>query len=429
MIVESFSLFLLGIYFHTSINISIVLISIIYTCTIITPYLFAKITNIVANDKKIQTFFELFILWFGGGVFYLFIYYFTNYFVTFSLIGLSILLGVILQLKFEYKKISYSNIQLLPFKYSSIANKDVIGIFSLLALFWIATTLTIKKFSFYLTGIGFLKIENFFLSFYLFLLINIVVSLFFFYLNRRVNLRILYYVDYLLISISVVIILFWKEFLPISFILVSSFGITTFAFSMPDLMDINKGNVGLSFMSFFHILLLFFPIIHITIFIVDNSLTDLFVSFSLIIIIIGMALISGIKFLPLPEKVEFIIISHKNGIPLFTRGPASNSEKIISGLLTGIITILSASSSTDTIKTIDHGDKKIIISFSNRLFGVIICDRKSKIIGYKLQEIVDLFEVGFDKILDLNTFNLQLFKKLPPLLAKKIDILLSDTNS
>ena len=61
---------------------------------------------------------------------------------------------------------------------------------------------------------------------------------------------------------------------------------------------------------------------------------------------------------------------------------------------------------------------------SNRLFGVIVCDRYNSSLGFKLQEIVDLFEAGFDKVLDLNSFNLQLFKPLPPLLKRKLDVLI-----
>lgn len=157
----------------------------------------------------------------------------------------------------------------------------------------------------------------------------------------------------------------------------------------------------------------------------NNGESEIIASYLLLIIIIAMALISEIKFLPLPTTIEYLIISHKDGVPLLTRGTASRDEKIISGLLTGILTILSSSdASSNKIKTIDHGDKKIIVSMSNRLFGVIVCDRYSKTLGVRLQEIVDLFEAGFDKVLDLNSFNLQLFKDLPPVLRRKLDNLI-----
>ena len=70
-----------------------------------------------------------------------------------------------------------------------------------------------------------------------------------------------------------------------------------------------------------------------------------------------------------------------------------------------------------------------MISLSTRVFGVIVCDRYSKSVGYKLQEIVDLFEAGFDKILDLNSFNVQLFKKLIfSLVTKSLNQLLKIIN-
>ena len=313
----------------------------------------------------------------------------------------------------------------MPFEYKFIANANVIGIFIVLLLFLSLITVIVKDFkaSLFITQNNLIFTR--FQIIWIFLVINSIVGLIFYLLNKRLNLQFLYYVDYLLISVSVIIVLFWKSLTPIAFILVRSIGIVTFAFSMPDLMDINKGVIGPSFMAFFQVLLSFYPIVHILIYLMDTSLTDTFASYLLITIVVTMALISGIKFLPVPANIEYLIISHKDGIPIFSAGDALKDEKIISGLLTGILTLLQTSSS-EKIKTIDHGDKKIMVSVGNRIFGVVVCDRYSKRVGLKLNEIVDLFEAGIDQILNLNSFNVQLFKKLPPLLVKKIDIFLRE---
>ena len=367
------------------------------------PYLFAKVMNIVPNNRKIRSMITFYLIWFSGGLFY------------------SILFKYII----VFKNKNLVRIQLLPFRYSSIANANVIGIFLVLILFWSVSMIILKEYSIYLSNNLGGTIEGNFITVFLFMLINALVGIVFFKLNRRIHLQYVYYVDYVIISLSVVIILFWSTGIPVAFFLVSMFAVTSFALSMPDLIDLNKGIIGLSFMSFFYILLMSFPIINVIIILIDNRISDIVASYLLIIIIIAMALISGIKFLPLPTNIEYLIISHKDGHPLLTRGTASRDEKIISGLLTGILAILNNSSdSSAKIKTIDHGDKKIIVSMSNRLFGVIVCDRYNSSLGLKLQEIVDLFEAGFDKVLDLNSFNLQLFRTLPPLLKRKLDALI-----
>jgi hypothetical protein len=129
----------------------------------------------------------------------------------------------------------------------------------------------------------------------------------------------LFFLDYILISLSVVIVLFWRPLLPLAVIFVSSFGIITFTSSLPDLMDINKGIIGYSFMSFFHILLITFPLIQVIIFVIDEQNTNQLASMLLIIIIIAMALMTEIKFIPAPVSIEYFIIFHKNVMLLRTK--------------------------------------------------------------------------------------------------------------
>ena len=410
-------------FFYASSTVLVILlfITISNINALITPYLFAKIFNLVTINTKIHSICEIFIAWFGGGVIFLILFTNISPEIAFILASLSIFTGIIIQYIYQIKPKNFTQIQLLPLNYRSIANGNVIGIDAVLILFWSVAIIIVKEFRSSSYSIGYGRFD----VFWTFMVINVITALVFYIINKRLNLKLLYYIDYLLISFSIIIVLFWKPLIPLALIFVSSFGIVTFSFSMPDLMDVNKGIIGLSFMSFFQILLLIFPLLHIIIYFMDTALTDTFASYLLIIIIIAMSLISGIKFLPVPVNIEYLIISHNDGIPLYSIGTASKDEKIISGLLTGILTILNTGG-TDKIKTIDHGDKKIMISLSTRVFGVIVCDRYSKSVGYKLQEIVDLFEAGFDKILDLNSFNVQLFKKLPPLLVQKIDIFFSD---
>lgn len=425
MIINGLILFLLFFAYNSTYLVLIALSIILIINAVNSPILYAKILNFVSNNNRIRSISELYLIWFGAGIFYLLLFIFINPAFTFLISSISVFIGVFLQYFLQIRPKNFSQIQLLPFEYKSIANINVLSIFLVLILFWSVAIVIIKALRRSLFNSQTKFVFDRFEIFWIFLFINVIIALVFYGLNKRLNLRILYYVDYLLISLAVILVLFWKPLLPIAFILVSSFGIMTFAFSMPDLMDVNKGIIGPSFMAFFQVLLLLFPIVHIIIYLANTDLSDIIVSFLLITIIIAMALISGIKFLPSPISIEYLIISHKDGIPIYSEGNASKDEKIISGLLTGILTILNISSS-DKIKTIDHGDKKIMLSISNRIFGVIVCDRYSKRKGLQLQEIVDLFEAGFDKVLDLNSFNVQLFKKLPPLLIKKIDILLNE---
>lgn len=421
MIGNMLSFLVISVFYRISTNISLIFLSFIFIfSSFTTPYLFAKIINLVSTKTKIRTLIELFLIWYGGGVFYLILFIVFGSSITFFISSLSVLIGVIIQFFVEIKPKKYTPIQLLPFKYRTIANGNVLGIFAVLALFWSVDIVILKELSSRQFILPFFSFLDSFTLLWIFLSINVLIGIIFYGINKRLNLRFLFFIDYIIVSMSVIIILFWKPLLPVAFLFISTFGITTFALALPDLMDINKGIIGPSFMSFFQILLLGFPFIHILIYFMDTTLSDSLASFLLITIIIAMALISGIKFLPVPVTVEYLIISHKDGIPLYSKGNASKDEKIISGLLTGILTILNTNN-TGKIKTIDHGDKKIIINISDRTFGVAVCDRYSKTVAFNLQEIVDLFEAGFDKVLDLNSFNLQLFKKLPPLLVKKID--------
>lgn len=414
---------LMFVYSKSNLLIIIFLVAIFMFSAISSPFLFAKIMNIVPNNQKISSMIVFYIIWFSGGLFYSFLFNYISITFSFFVAFLSISVGLVYHYITVFKNKNLVRIQLLPFRYSSIANVNVIGIFFVLTLFWSVSMIILKEISINMTN-NFGSKDGFFFSFFFFMSINTVIGFVFYKLNKRIDLQLVYYVDYVIISLSVVTILFWSDGIPIAFFLVSTFGITSFALSMPDLIDSNKGIIGLSFMSFFYVLLLSFPIIHVLVFLLDNKVSGIIASYLLIIIIIAMALISGIKFLPLPSNIEYLIISHRDGHPLLTRGTASRDEKIISGLLTGILTILSSDSTSNKIKTIDHGDKKIIVSMSNRLFGVIVCDRYNRSLGTKLQEIVDLFEAGFDKVLDLNSFNLQLFKNLPPVLKRKLDYLI-----
>lgn len=425
MILNAVMLFSLFLFYKSIIIVLLCLIVILIVNAINSPYMFSKIFNLVTNKTRIRSICELYLVWFGAGVFYLIFFIFEGPGFTFLISAISVSIGVVIQFFYQIRPKNYTQVQLLPFEYKSIVNGNILAIFFVLILFWSVAIILIKELRVSLfisrTDIVFNRFE----IFWVFLLINVIFGLIFYVFNKRLNLQVLYYVDYLIISLSVILVLFWKPLVPLAFFLVSSFGIVTFAFSMPDLMDVNRGIIGPSFIAFFQALLLTFPAIHIILYLINTNLSDTIVSFLLITIIITMALISGIKFLPVPVNIEYLIISHKDGIPIYSAGNASKDEKIISGLLTGILTILNTSSS-DKIKTIDHGDKKIMVSLSNRIFGVIVCDRYSKRTGLKLQEIVDLFEAGFDKTLELNAFNIQLFKKLPPLIVKKIDIFLNE---
>lgn len=425
MIFSGFLFILLSMFYKTSLLITFVALTVIFTANSITaPYLFSKILNLVSPTTKIRSITEMYLVWFGGGVLYLILFIYVGPLITFFISAISIFIGAIIQYVIIIKPKKYVSIQLLPFNYKSIANGNILGVFVVLTLFWSVATIIVKEFGNLNVSILHVNLTGLTLI-WLFLLINVIVGLIFYIMNKRFNLQLLYYVVYLDVSISVMITLFWKPFLPLAFVLVSTFGLVIFAFSMPDLMDQNKGNIGPSFMAFFQILLLSFPFIHIVIYYMNLKFSENLASFLLIVIIVAMALLSGIKFLPVPVTKEYLIISHKDGIPLYSIGTASNDEKIISGLLTGILTMLN-SAGTDKIKTIDHGDKKIMICVSNRIFGVVVCDHYSKNVNYRLQEIVDLFEAAFDKVLDLNSFNVKLFKNLPPLLVQKIEIFFSE---
>ena len=93
-----------------------------------TPYLFAKIFNLVNNRTKLRSICELFFVWFGSGLFYLGSFILLGAEITFIFVSLSIALGIIIQYNYQIKPKNFTQIQLLPLNYRSIANGNVIGI-------------------------------------------------------------------------------------------------------------------------------------------------------------------------------------------------------------------------------------------------------------------------------------------------------------
>jgi hypothetical protein len=120
--------------------------------------------------------------------------------------------------------------------------------------------------------------------------------------------------------------------------------------------------------------------------------------------------------------VYYLTIFTPAGIPIYSKGYLELDKALVTGLLTGIMTMFKeVFESGSNLQSIDHGDKKLIITKTEMLFGVLLINHVESQAIDKLQEITEMFEVSFHNTLEKEPQRVSAFEDLPSLLEEKIN--------
>ena len=96
------------------------------------------------------------------------------------------------------------------------------------------------------------------------------------------------------------------------------------------------------------------------------------------------------------------------------------SEELVAGGMYGITTMLKEiSQSTEELKTIDHGDQKIMLDHRDNVLLALNVRKEMRIYWDKLQHLQDIIEIYFGKFLENWDGNLDYFKPLEGIVIKE----------
>ncbi|MHA1428359.1 MAG: hypothetical protein ACTSQI_20435 [Candidatus Helarchaeota archaeon] len=140
-----------------------------------------------------------------------------------------------------------------------------------------------------------------------------------------------------------------------------------------------------------------------------GELTLVYSLWSLAYIFIIFANLSRINFEAI-SGIHEILISYKDGRPLYTTG----SEKLDPELVTGIISAITSISnevfnSKKRVRSIDHQDKKILFSYGEFIITSVVTDDETQILFNKVDSLTRDFERHFHSVLYRWNGNLEPF--------------------
>ena len=253
-------------------------------------------------------------------------------------------------------------------------------------------------------------------------IITAITALIWVIINHRMSLRTTYTIIYVIVVFSVLTYIFNKDLLPYTFILDllvwSFFAIFIFT-NFEDLYPYPK-NIQVLALWWLSLTFAFGGGILLPLIITE---TDVLLYIYLIVTLLSIFLLSYLRTITEPLKIYHLLIFTPTGMPIYSRGYIEVEQVLISGLLSGIMSMFKEVFSSDsTLRFIDHGDKKLLIARSQQLIGVLLTNIVEYHAIHNLKDIVESFELTFHKELKIEPFKMSTFDELPPLLLSKLDI-------
>ncbi|OLS26446.1 MAG: hypothetical protein HeimC3_09960 [Candidatus Heimdallarchaeota archaeon LC_3] len=259
------------------------------------------------------------------------------------------------------------------------------------------------------------------------ILIGIIITTFtsivIYGINRKVSLKSTYSIIYIVVSISLILLLFDMNNIEIVFFLSVSvwsfFGTLIFT----TIGDIYPKSQYLQLIAFWWLALtvafgggILLPII------ITN--TTHLLNLNLFLVLFSIFLLTYLSSVTTPLMVYHLIVFTPTGMPVYSRGYLEINQALVTGLLSGIMTMFKEVFDIDSesnLKSIDHGDKKLLISKTDNLIGVLLINHVESLAVDKLKEITEMFEVTFHQTLEKEPHNMAAFRELPPLLESKLN--------
>ncbi|MHA2105951.1 MAG: hypothetical protein ACW981_21195 [Candidatus Hodarchaeales archaeon] len=246
-------------------------------------------------------------------------------------------------------------------------------------------------------------------------------SIIIYLLNLNVSLKSTYSLIYIVVSLSLFILLLDQNTIIIAFFLSISIWSFFASYIFSTFGDIYPKSQYLQLFSFWWLSLtlsfgggILLPLI------ITNQLHVLY--FHLFLVLFSIFLLTYLSSLSTPLMVYYITIFTPAGIPIYSKGYLELDKALVTGLLTGIMTMFKeVFESGSNLQSIDHGDKKLIITKTEMLFGVLLINHVESQAIDKLQEITEMFEVSFHSSLEKEPQRVSVFENLPSLLEKKIN--------
>ena len=166
--------------------------------------------------------------------------------------------------------------------------------------------------------------------------------------------------------------------------------------------------------------------------VISYTIGTVFLASGVIIMSFGIMNIPSLGEWDWPTKILEVILLHKNGQILidvkntkkFTQKESTEDTSSMDAL-TGIDALLKEiTTKKGTIKTIDHGDVKLIFGTSKMVSLVVIAEEDLKIIPYKITEFLNVFLSVYEELLNTGEIisDVAIFKPAENVLRKVFEL-------